>query len=354
MIFDGEDITQLPAASARAPRHRLHVPDHQRLSRADDLSRTSRWPSSGRSSTAAAGRWFIRAARSSEGCSRRSSGPASPSGSVCARGSLSYGHQRLLEVAMGLALKPRLLILDEPTQGLSDGEIDGFVATGARHRTRSDGASDRAQHARGDGARRQDHRARRRPHPRRGNARRDPPRQSGPAMPISERRPMAEALTIEGLDCFYGPLQVLHGVGLALRRGEVLCLLGRNGAGKSTLLKAIMGLVPAASGSIRLGERELTALPAARGAAGRRRLCAAGSAPVRRAHRRREPDDRPDGARQGRGDARRRAGALPRARRTHPPAGWHAVRRRAADAGHGASALPRAEGAACSTSRRRV
>jgi branched-chain amino acid transport system ATP-binding protein len=42
-------------------------------------------------------------------------------------GNLSYGHQRLLEVAMGLALKPRLLILDEPTQGLSDGEIDGFV-----------------------------------------------------------------------------------------------------------------------------------------------------------------------------------------------------------------------------------
>jgi branched-chain amino acid transport system ATP-binding protein len=42
-------------------------------------------------------------------------------------GNLAYGHQRLLEVAMGLALKPRLLILDEPTQGLSDGEIDGFV-----------------------------------------------------------------------------------------------------------------------------------------------------------------------------------------------------------------------------------
>jgi branched-chain amino acid transport system ATP-binding protein len=43
-------------------------------------------------------------------------------------GDLSYGHQRLLEVAMGLALKPRLLILDEPTQGLSDGEIANFVA----------------------------------------------------------------------------------------------------------------------------------------------------------------------------------------------------------------------------------
>ncbi|MEI9423720.1 ABC transporter ATP-binding protein [Mesorhizobium sp. Cs1299R1N1] len=42
-------------------------------------------------------------------------------------GQLSYGHQRLLEVAMGLALKPRLLILDEPTQGLSDSEIDNFI-----------------------------------------------------------------------------------------------------------------------------------------------------------------------------------------------------------------------------------
>jgi branched-chain amino acid transport system ATP-binding protein len=43
-------------------------------------------------------------------------------------GEMAYGHQRLLEVAMGLALKPSVLILDEPTQGLSDSEIDGFCA----------------------------------------------------------------------------------------------------------------------------------------------------------------------------------------------------------------------------------
>lgn len=43
-------------------------------------------------------------------------------------GTLSYGHQRLLEVAMGLALHPRVLILDEPTQGLASGEIAGFKA----------------------------------------------------------------------------------------------------------------------------------------------------------------------------------------------------------------------------------
>jgi branched-chain amino acid transport system ATP-binding protein len=43
-------------------------------------------------------------------------------------GTLPYGHQRLLEIALGLALRPKLLILDEPTQGLSDAEIDHFCA----------------------------------------------------------------------------------------------------------------------------------------------------------------------------------------------------------------------------------
>ena len=41
-------------------------------------------------------------------------------------GDLAYGHQRLLEIAMGVVQAPRLLIMDEPTQGLSDGEIEGF------------------------------------------------------------------------------------------------------------------------------------------------------------------------------------------------------------------------------------
>lgn len=41
-------------------------------------------------------------------------------------GDLSYGHQRLLEIAMGVAQAPRLLILDEPTQGLAESEIADF------------------------------------------------------------------------------------------------------------------------------------------------------------------------------------------------------------------------------------
>lgn len=43
-------------------------------------------------------------------------------------GLLSYGHQRLLELGMGLALQPKLLILDEPTQGLAQGEIADFIS----------------------------------------------------------------------------------------------------------------------------------------------------------------------------------------------------------------------------------
>jgi len=42
-------------------------------------------------------------------------------------GDLSYGHQRVLEIAMGLAQEPTLFILDEPTQGLAESEVTGFV-----------------------------------------------------------------------------------------------------------------------------------------------------------------------------------------------------------------------------------
>lgn len=49
-------------------------------------------------------------------------------------GDLAYGHQRLLEIAMGVARNPRLLILDEPTQGLAESEIAGFreIVTGLK------------------------------------------------------------------------------------------------------------------------------------------------------------------------------------------------------------------------------
>ena len=42
-------------------------------------------------------------------------------------GDLAYGHQRLLEIALGIVQQPSLLILDEPTQGLGDAEVTWFI-----------------------------------------------------------------------------------------------------------------------------------------------------------------------------------------------------------------------------------
>jgi len=69
-------------------------------------------------------------------------------------------------------------------------------------------------------------------------------------------------LTLTGIDAFYGNVQVLRGMALEARAGEILCLLGRNGAGKTTTLKTIMGLVRAQGGSVTLDGENLTTLPA--------------------------------------------------------------------------------------------
>src|SRR5262245_45936868 len=69
-------------------------------------------------------------------------------------------------------------------------------------------------------------------------------------------------LQVSAVDAGYGDVQVLRDLSLSVAAGEVLCMLGRNGAGKTTTLKAIMGLVPVRSGSIRLDGVELSNLPA--------------------------------------------------------------------------------------------
>jgi len=72
---------------------------------------------------------------------------------------------------------------------------------------------------------------------------------------MPERR-AANLLEISGLNVLYGRSHALQGVDLRLEHG-VLSLVGRNGMGKTTLCKAIVGLIPAASGSIRLMGEEL-------------------------------------------------------------------------------------------------
>ena len=71
-------------------------------------------------------------------------------------------------------------------------------------------------------------------------------------------------LEIGDLHAFYGESHILHGVGLEVRRGEVVTLLGRNGAGKTTTMRSIMGIVGRRTGSIKLNGTELVGLPSNR------------------------------------------------------------------------------------------
>ncbi|MGY4625785.1 ABC transporter ATP-binding protein [Bradyrhizobium sp. USDA 4486] len=59
-------------------------------------------------------------------------------------------------------------------------------------------------------------------------------------------------IEVADLDVFYGTSQILFGVGLSVRQGETMALLGRNGAGKTTTMKAIMGLAPPRRGRVSL------------------------------------------------------------------------------------------------------
>ena len=71
------------------------------------------------------------------------------------------------------------------------------------------------------------------------------------------------AIAVRDLVAGYEPgLPIVRGVSLDVAAGEVLALLGPNGAGKSTLIKAVAGLVPVASGSVRLHGADVTRGPA--------------------------------------------------------------------------------------------
>ncbi|APO51473.1 ABC transporter ATP-binding protein [Bradyrhizobium diazoefficiens] len=75
---------------------------------------------------------------------------------------------------------------------------------------------------------------------------------------------MAETglLEIENLHAWYGASHVLHGISLQVKEGEVVALVGRNGAGKTTTLRAMMGLMPKATGRVRFAGGELLPLRA--------------------------------------------------------------------------------------------
>jgi len=75
------------------------------------------------------------------------------------------------------------------------------------------------------------------------------------------------ALQAEGLHTFYGKSHILHGVGLEVREGEIVTLLGRNGAGKTTTLRSLVGLTHARQGTVNIFGENTTDWPPFRVAA---------------------------------------------------------------------------------------
>jgi urea transport system ATP-binding protein len=65
-------------------------------------------------------------------------------------------------------------------------------------------------------------------------------------------------LTVTKLNQYYGGSHILRNLDFEVPGGKVTALLGRNGVGKTTLLRTLMGVVPAATGEVRFGERDLT------------------------------------------------------------------------------------------------
>ena len=68
-------------------------------------------------------------------------------------------------------------------------------------------------------------------------------------------------LRVQNLVAGYGQSEVIHGISLAVERGEIACLLGRNGAGKTTTLRSIMGLTPPRSGTVKFKDATIQGRP---------------------------------------------------------------------------------------------
>jgi branched-chain amino acid transport system ATP-binding protein len=67
-------------------------------------------------------------------------------------------------------------------------------------------------------------------------------------------------LTVDSIETFYGASQVLFGLTLEVRAGQVVALMGRNGMGKTTTINSIMGLTPPRTGAIRFNGRAVQGL----------------------------------------------------------------------------------------------
>ena len=68
-------------------------------------------------------------------------------------------------------------------------------------------------------------------------------------------------IRMDGVDTYYGPSHILHGIDLSLEPGCCLSLMGRNGMGKTTTLKTIMGLVRPGKGKVEIRGHDVSKMP---------------------------------------------------------------------------------------------
>src|SRR5215475_3410342 len=189
--------------------------------------------------------------------------------------SLSYGGQRLLDMGLAIATRPRILLLDEPLAGLAAAErtriaallttiaaeipvllvehdidrvfqIAGHVTVMNEGKVLIDGT---VEDARSDAKVREVYIG------------------SGVAALAAKPRVSAAGTTallvVDKVDTFYGKSHILNAVSLDVREHEIVALLGRNGAGKSTLLKTLIGIAAPETGAITLAGEETARLASA-------------------------------------------------------------------------------------------
>jgi branched-chain amino acid transport system ATP-binding protein len=189
--------------------------------------------------------------------------------------SLSYGGQRLLDMGLALATRPRVLLLDEPLAGLAVAErqriaalvktmsaeipilfvehdIDRVFQIADHVTVMNEGhvlVDGTVEAARNDAKVREVY--------------------IGSGAATVAARPRASAagsqdlLTVDRIDTFYGKSHILNAVSFDVREHEIVALLGRNGAGKSTLLKSLIGIAKPEAGSIKLLGEDTVSLPSA-------------------------------------------------------------------------------------------